>query len=260
MGEQTDRSVRDVEFTRRWYRELLERLQSDGWTFRGFDEPVSEGDALLRHDVDLSLSAALRTAEIEAELGVTATYCVLLSSALYNPLTGESRDRIRRLAALGHDIALHFSTHEYWADPPGPTSLEARVREELDVLATLLGEETRTVSFHIPPEWVLGRSFEGFRSTYAPAYFEDVSYVADSGQRWRSEPPAFEEREGPVQILTHPGLWGEDDADFEGCVQRAIVDACRETQLAARREFIEDDVGARREGPPTAVRREGQDV
>lgn len=241
MGEQTDRSVLDVEFTRRWYREFLERLQAEDWTFRGFGERVGEGDVLLRHDVDLSLESALRTAEVEAQVGARATYFVLLSSALYNPLTGDNRERIRRLSALGHDVALHFSTHEYWDGQPGAETLEARVREEREVLASILGESTETVSFHIPPDWLLGRSFEGFRSTYEPAYFEDIEYVADSGQRWRSEPPALDAADGPVQILTHPGLWGEEDAHFEGRVQRAIVDACRNTQLAAREEFIEGE-------------------
>lgn len=239
MGEQTDRLLLDVEFTRRWYREFIERLQADGYTFRGFGDRMEDTDILLRHDVDLSLASALRTAELEASLGVHSTYCVLLGSGLYNPLSRQNRERLDRIDSLGHDVALHFSTHKYWDEQPDPGAVEARVADELAVLESGLGISTETVSFHIPPEWVLGRTFSGFHSTYEPAYYENIAYVADSGQRWRDEPPRLHDRDGAVQILTHPGLWRADDADFDERVEHAVVDACRETRRHARQEFIE---------------------
>lgn len=240
MAEPTDRSTLDVEFTYRWYDAFLERLRAWGYTFQGFSTEPDEGDALLRHDVDLSLEAALRLARFEADRDVRATYCVLLTSALYNPLSGDQRERVREIAALGHDVALHFSTHEYWDDGRAPPAedVEARVRDELDVLGTIVPEPD-TVSFHIPPAWVRGRSFDGFQSTYEPAVFEDIAYVADSTQRWREDPPAIDEPPEPLQVLTHPGLWDEDDVRFEGRVEQAIVDACRRTQRAAQAEFID---------------------
>ena len=49
----------------------------------------AEGDIesnylILRHDIDYSPAAALRMAELEANLGVKATYFILFSSSYYN--------------------------------------------------------------------------------------------------------------------------------------------------------------------------------
>lgn len=242
MSETTTNSLQDVEFTYRWYREFLRWLGAEGRRFRSFEDPVSRGDVRLRHDVDLSVERALRTARIEAELGVRATYFVLLTSPLYNPLEAETRDLIREIEALGHDVGLHFSTHEYWStdDPPEAAELEARVDDERSVLATVAEDPVSTLSFHVPPEWVLDRRFDGFRSAYEPAFLSEMEYHADSGQRWREASPVRDRPSGPVQVLTHPGLWGEEDATFEACVERAVTDSCRRARNRSRREFLEE--------------------
>ncbi len=241
MGEQTDRLLLEVEFTHRWYRDFLERLRADGYEVRGCTSPPGAGEVALRHDVDLSLESALEMARIEADVGVTSTYFVLLTSPLYNPLSAEGREYLRRIEGLGHEVGLHFSTHAYPEldrRPPAGTVAD-RVREEREILSGIVGSQSEAVSFHIPPDWVLGESFSGFSSTYAPDYFEDVAYVADSGQRWRDEAPQIEATDGPIQVLTHPGLWAEQDADFDGRIEQAIVASCRQTQQAARDEFLD---------------------
>lgn len=242
MVEQLNQSLEDVEFTHHWYRGFLQRLLADGYEFRTFSEEVGSGDVLLRHDVDLSVDAAVTMARIEAELGVRSTYCVLLTSPLYNPFEGKYRDALREIESLGHEVALHFSTHEYWPgdEPPTEAAIEDRVREERSVLETLVSP-TETVSFHRPPSWVLDRSFDGFESTYAPAYFGDIGYVADSNQRWREEPPVVEELPETVQLLTHPGLWAENDGEFDHRVERAIADARRHAERSTRNEFTDGE-------------------
>ena len=239
MAEQLNQSLEDIEFTHRWYRRFLRELLAEGYDFRTFTEPLRDGDIALRHDVDLSVAAALTMAELEAELGVQSTYCVLLTSSLYNPLQSTNREAIGQIDALGHDIALHFSTHEYWPedDPPSQEAIETRVRDERDVLETIVST-AETVSFHRPPQWVLDREFEGFESTYAPRFFSDIGYVADSNQRWRDEPPRIDELPETVQLLTHPGLWGDEDGGFETQIEAAITDASDRTGRNARREFI----------------------
>ena len=59
-------------FHLRHYEELLEAAQAGGYRFAGFDRDPEPGDLLLRHDVDLSLEAALRMARLEAERGAHA--------------------------------------------------------------------------------------------------------------------------------------------------------------------------------------------
>ena len=66
------------------YGELLDAARAGGYRFAGFESPPQPGDLLLRHDVDLSLDAALRMAELEAEAGATATYFLMTESVFYN--------------------------------------------------------------------------------------------------------------------------------------------------------------------------------
>lgn len=229
-----------VEFTYDWYRDFLRRLSAEGYEFRSFDDQLSDRDVVLRHDVDLSLDAAVEMAQIEADAGVESTYCVLLTSPLYNPLEGEYRETLAEIASLGHEVIPHVSTHAYWegGEIPDAEAIERRVAEEQSVLETAVsvGE---TVSFHRPPSWVLDRGFEGFQNAYAPEFFSDIGYVADSNQRWREDPSFIDNLPETLQLLTHPGLWGERDAGFSGRVERAISDACSRAGRNARDEFFE---------------------
>ena len=49
------------------YRELLGAARAGGYRFAGFAKKPVAGDLLLRHDVDLSLPAAVELAELEAQ-------------------------------------------------------------------------------------------------------------------------------------------------------------------------------------------------
>jgi len=240
QSAQTDHSTDGVNFTYGWYRSLLRRLSSTGYEFRSFADPLGDGDVVLRHDVDLSLDAAVAMARIEADMGVESTYCVLLSSPLYNPLEGEYRNSLAEIESLGHEVIPHVSTHAYWSegDVPDADAVERRVAEERGVLETIVSP-SETVSFHRPPSWVLDREFEGFRNAYAPKFFSEIGYIADSNQRWRETPLFVDDLPETAQLLTHPGLWGEHDARFSGRVERAISDACTRTGRDTRAEFLE---------------------
>ena len=47
------------------YVQLLQAAREGGYRFAGFDRAPEPGDLILRHDVDLSLEAALAIAEVE---------------------------------------------------------------------------------------------------------------------------------------------------------------------------------------------------
>ena len=215
----------EVGFTYDWYRAFLADLKDWGRRFRSYDDTLAAGDVLLRHDVDLSPRKALRIAQFEAALGVHATYFFLCSSPLYNLHEDRMRSVVRRIEDLGHDVGLHFSTHQYWSvdgdDPPSDEAVARRVDGERATLEVVASDPIEAVSFHIPPEWVLRRTFDGIDSTYEPRFFTDIDYSADSNQRWRDDPPEPESFGEKVQILTHPGLWGETDATFDQRVRQA---------------------------------------
>lgn len=193
------------------YAALLRAFRSAGYTFSRFDPtaPPEAGEILLRHDVDLSLGRALAMAERERELGVRSTYCFLLSAPVYGLTRPQNVRSIRRIAKLGHDVALHFDTRTYWAADAEPSaeSVEAKVTDELGVLGRLVGDEPSTVSFHVPPSWVLDEAFDGFTNTYAPPFFSGIDYRSDSSQKWTDTEPFPDGLPEAFQLLVHPGLW-----------------------------------------------------
>src|SRR5256885_9876379 len=89
------------------YSELLEAATAGGYRWAGFERPPERGDLLLRHDVDLSLTAAIAMAEVEAEAGAWST-CFLMTRAVFYTLVSREGERaIARLRALGGRIAHH---------------------------------------------------------------------------------------------------------------------------------------------------------
>src|SRR5262245_59335018 len=94
-------------FTLEHYGELLEAARAGGYRFAHFDEPPTNGDLLLRHDVDLSLDAALRLAALEAEAGASATYFLMTASVFYNLASNEGGAAVTHLRELGHRVGLH---------------------------------------------------------------------------------------------------------------------------------------------------------
>src|SRR3990170_8708909 len=89
------------------YREILQAAQAGEYRFKPFGESPERGDLFLRHDVDLSLDAALTMAVLEAELGVHTTYLLMTESVFYNLASAEGVAAIDRLRELGHRIGLH---------------------------------------------------------------------------------------------------------------------------------------------------------
>lgn len=242
----------DVEFTFDRCRSILDRLRSAGYRFRSYDHALEPGDVLLRHDVDLSPERALRMARIEREWGLSATYFFLVSAPLYNPLQRPVREVIQEIAAIGHDVGLHFSTHQYWeaGRPPGEAEVTARVRDEWRVIESVVPDPVSTVSFHVPPPWAIRRTFDGFASTYEPRFFDEITYRADSEQRWRDEGLVLPD-EGPLQVLMHPGLWGTEDATFVERVREAVIEADRRASEYVRTRHLEPEtIRPRRAGPP----------
>ncbi|HMB51079.1 MAG TPA: polysaccharide deacetylase family protein [Natronoarchaeum rubrum] len=227
--------VEELTFTFEWYEQFLDALRARGRRFRGYRDDLSAGDVVLRHDVDWSPRSALETARIESERGVSATYFVLTTSPFYNLLHKPNRRILDRIEALGHDVELHFSTHQYWDAEPPERELRERVRSERTVLSELVDGSVDVVSFHRPPEWVFRREFDGFVSAYEERFFTDIAYRADSNQRWRDESPLAGPLPDKMQVLTHPGLWGVEDAGFAERLR-----SHEERTLGRTRRFMED--------------------
>jgi peptidoglycan/xylan/chitin deacetylase (PgdA/CDA1 family) len=201
-----------VVFTYEWYEEFVDYLVSSGYTFQGYGDELESSSVIFRHDVDWSPRKAVKLAEIEAERGVTSTFFFRFTSKMYNMLEQSNRERLQDIRDLGHEIGVHFSTHQYWDRKPPDSALTERVESLFVMLEEVVDDPVWTVSFHNPPEWVLRESYDGFTSTYEPRFFDEIAYRADSNQRWRDENPFADGVPDTLQVLTHPVLWGQRDA------------------------------------------------
>ncbi len=93
-------------------------------------------------------------AETEAELGLGAAYFVLVRSEFYNPAAPNGTRVLARLAALGHEIGLHFDAALYENDAG---ALDEAAARECTLLEQMTGTRVATISFHRPAPALLGR-------------------------------------------------------------------------------------------------------
>jgi hypothetical protein len=205
-------------FSRTGYRRLIEGFLGAGYRPATFDSVQRERrDVILRHDVDVSLEAAVTIAEIEREMDVQATYFVMISNSFYNIHSYEGRRSLARLRELGHRVGLHFDTTHY-GNADGGSDFANAIHHEFRVLAAVVQDPIDIISFHNPvPELVNHEHSNGLPPhTYEPRLFRDLTYIADSGGEWRFGTP-FERRgfrEGTaIHLLTHPIWWAHDEPD-----------------------------------------------
>jgi len=207
-------------FTLEHYRELLEAARAGGYRFATFDEPPARGDLILRHDVDLSLDAALRMAELERDAGARATYFLMTESVFYNLASSEGTAALARLRGLGHRVGLH-------AVYPN-----AVLDERFDPV----------VAWHNPDPEYMSAPIAGAVNVMQEGWFAPPTYRSDSNQRWRFGCPHEELRAGAfpwLQLLTHPEIWAYPGSTM-GQTMRAMLDAERERRLA---QLAEDRIG-----------------
>jgi hypothetical protein len=219
-------------FDMRHYEELLEAAQSGGYTFRWFSEqPRPErGDLFLRHDVDLSLEAAVSMAELEAEMKVTANYFLMTQSVFYNLQSPAGERTAARLRELGHFVGLHA----VWQGPFPPEY----AGHELDA-----GLDTRfsgpVIAWHNPDPEYMSAPCEGVTNVMEPAqagsigHFHPDHYRSDSNQHWRSGCPHEALARGEfdwLQLLIHPEIWVYSGETMRETML-AFLDADREARL-----------------------------
>jgi hypothetical protein len=193
------------------YVEILDAAKAGGYRFARFGTAPERGEIYLRHDIDLSLDAALTMAEVEAEHGVVATYLLMTESVFYNLASSEGVAALARLRELGHAVGLH--------------AVQPRV--ELDE------RFDPVVSWHNPQAEYMSASIPGSVNTYAEPFFDPHTYRSDSNQHWRSGCPHEELRGGGfpwLQILVHPEIWVYEGATM-GLTMRSMLNAEKARRL-----------------------------
>ena len=191
------------------YRELLEAARVGGYRWAGFEAPPEPGVVILRHDVDLSLDAALALAELEAGAGAWSTWFLMTRSVFYNLASADGERAVTRLSELGHRVA----HHAVWPD----VDLDDRFEP--------------VVAWHNPDPEYMREPVVGFVNAMEPPW-ADV-YRSDSNQHWRQGCPHEELRVGAfdrLQLLTHPEIWAYPGETMRETML-AMLDAERERRL-----------------------------
>jgi hypothetical protein len=193
------------------YRELLDAARAGGYRWAGFDRTPEPGDLILRHDVDLSLDAALAVAEIEAEAGAWSTWFLMTRSVFYNLASPEGGRATARLRELGGRIA----HHAVWPD----VDLDERFEP--------------VVAWHNPDPEYMTAPIAGAVNVMTSPWFDPEHYRSDSNALWRHGCPHDELARGAfdwLQLLTHPEIWAYDGATM-GETMRSFLDADRAARL-----------------------------
>jgi hypothetical protein len=199
------------------YAELLAAAKTGGYRFAFFDREPASGDLLLRHDVDLSLDAALALAELEAETGAQATYFLMTRSVFYNLASPEGEHALTRLRELGHHVGLHAVYPQLELD------------DRFDPV----------VAWHNPDPEFMREPLDSAVNVMQPGYFDPDHYRSDSNQHWRSGCPHAELAAGGfewLQLLTHPEIWG-----YPGATMRETMLAMLEAEHSLDLQRLADD-------------------
>jgi hypothetical protein len=205
------------DFSLEHYRELVRAAQAGGYRFAGFDRAPQAGDLILRHDVDLSLEAALAVAEAEAEEDAWSTWFLMTRSVFYNLASKEGERAIARLRELGHRVAHHAVYPDIDLD------------ERFDPV----------VAWHNPDPEFMRADIPGAVNVMNETFFDPDHYRSDSNQSWRHGCPHEELAAGAfewLQLLTHPEIWA-----FEGATMRESMESFLDADRAARLEHLRND-------------------
>ena len=237
---------------------MLKRALASGYTFVGFDEVLDDQDSelespesplelsrskkdkgrvLLRHDVDVDLSAAAVMASTEAQLGIKSTYFLMWRSPCYNLMSRAGQEYAEQILELGHDIGLHYDQGFDSSRSKSEQFSANQINLQADWIEHLLDCQVSAVSFHQPSKVLLQADIQcGKRvNTYDRSTLSGFRYISDSNRIF----PLWilsDESLGPdhkldalkrcfpedLQLLVHPMWWVYEDLTTDAVWNRAI--------------------------------------
>jgi hypothetical protein len=197
------------EFSQAGYGALIGEAREAGYRCVPLREAFRQGPGptmIARHDIDVSLELGLAMARLERSLGVRSTYCVLLDNDFYDPFSPAGQEMVRGIAALGHEIGLHWDSTHYAGEPE---AVARKFRRDLERLGEVAGQEIVSASRHNPID-TPALDIDGLvgYEAYSEAIGKRYAYVSDSAMTWRSTTPLDLIARGlDFQFLAHPVWW-----------------------------------------------------
>ena len=204
------------------YERVLETAKAQGYRFVTFGEydPAGGKQIILRHDIVSSPSLARTLAEIDAEHGVTSTFCAMLDSALYNPLSPEDGAALCDIADRGHGLGLHLDAHA-WYEDGDYSRLDAWLDHGQAILGMFGQVRPLVVSWHSPGRlfriWAQGWHPAGKLNALHRLFCRDgITFISDSNCRYSPSQLCELLAQGTehIQLLLHPLIWTVGGADM----------------------------------------------
>ncbi len=200
------------------YREIIRLVKESGRAATYAEALHRKEFILVRHDVEYSVDRARELSRVEDSLDFHAHYFFQWTNNSYNILSRKNRDILTDMHERGHIIGLHFALN-------GMTDMELirrRIRQEMEMLADMLGFPVDCFSIHRPSPAVLAENIKlpGILNAYQDEFFSfdpkaspeselPVKYLSDANHVWRYGYPDEETiaRHPRIQILAHPFAW-----------------------------------------------------
>tara|TARA_B110000046_G_C12909619_1_gene362250 strand:+ start:73 stop:816 length:744 start_codon:yes stop_codon:yes gene_type:complete len=166
-----------------------------------FNEYNGQNCFLIRHDVDYDINKAYEMAQLENEMGIKATYFILLSTNNYNVFTFDNQKMICAIKEMGHEIGLHFDPSKYTND------INQHFENQILLLNKIIDNSIYSVSLHNPSMHNKYPNFSGYNNAYSKRFFNSSNYLSDARFNFRNkEPFDFIETidDSVTQISLHP--------------------------------------------------------
>jgi hypothetical protein len=212
------------------YRDLIRGALGAGFSPTAFGaDSKADRVLMLRHDIDYSLEMAVTLARVNAELGVTGTFFILLRGHAYNPLSATSMERVNELVLLGQRLGLHVSGQK-----------DDHIRADFEYLSSQVPLDP-VFSWHNPTPQVLEtyrdqEVVEGLTNVYSTRFLDDALYCSDSnfGRTFDEMSEALNGKRPKVHLLLHPINWVAGGNSMLEVFEHAWPYLIRECELEAR--------------------------
>lgn len=230
MRKMVNRDYHFDDFTESSYKTIIKKA-TQKYSFIGFDEYRTNKlkVALWRHDIDYSVHRALALARLEHDENIKSTFFVYPHSEFYSIFESEIVLLIKGIAALGHDIGLHFDTAYYYRVGKSEDEIETFVEYEKLLIYEITGYIPNSISIHNPD--ASGAMFNnsemicGMVNAYSDYIKCNYKYCSDSNGYWRFDrlPEVIDSNDyDRIHILTHPEWWTPDVLSPRQRIQRCI--------------------------------------
>lgn len=219
----------EVDFTWKNYDTIMKRLKEryQDVSVANAIKTTPSKSMIIRHDIDYSLARAERMAEIEHQNNVKADYFVLLDNPFYNASDADGIRHLKRIAALGHNIGIHFDVAGYKRD-----DFSKVVNAHKNTLENLVGCPVTSISYHNPGKLgldTLDRSDEllGLANAYSMTLQNNYAYRSDSLMTWKDKgffAEALAGQHDKIYLLFHADWWTDTAMNRDEKIRSIITE------------------------------------